>query len=121
MAHRPPKIVLAPNALKGSCTAAAAAAAAMARGIARALPDAMLVELPVADGGDGLAEVLGQALGGEQRQVGSAALASTADAALVWSAQRRTAVIEMALASGLALLRRTSATPARPRPSAPAS
>lgn len=104
MAHRPPKVVLAPNALKGSCTAAAAASA-MARGVARALPDAALVELPVADGGDGLAEVLSQALGGEQRQVRvSGPRFDPLDAALVWSAERRTAVIEMALASGLALL-----------------
>jgi glycerate kinase len=99
-----PKLVLAPNALKGSCTAAAAAAA-MARGIARALPEAELVQLPVADGGDGLAEVLAGALAGEQRPLRvTGPCFRPVDAALVWSPSHRTAIIEMALASGLARL-----------------
>ena len=99
-----PKIILAPNALKGSCTAAAAAAA-MAHGVARALPDAECVQLPVADGGDGLAEVLTAALDGERRMVPvTGPRFAPVDAALVWSPSRRTAVVEMALASGLALL-----------------
>jgi glycerate kinase len=98
------KIVLAPNALKGSCTSAAAAAA-MARGISRALPKAILVELPVADGGDGLAEVLTEVLDGEHRTFTvTGPRFQPVDAELVWSTSRRTAVIEMALASGLALL-----------------
>jgi glycerate kinase len=99
-----PKIILAPNALKGSCTAAAAAAA-MARGVARALPDAALVQLPVADGGDGLAEVLNDVLDGETRSVRvHGPRFAPVDAALIWSPTHRTAVIEMALASGLTLL-----------------
>ncbi len=98
------KIILAPNALKGSCTAAAAAAA-MARGIAYARPDAELVELPVADGGDGLAEVLSEVLGGEQRTFTvTGPRFAPLEATLVWSPSQRTAIIEMALASGLALL-----------------
>jgi glycerate kinase len=102
-----PKIVLAPNALKGSCTAAAAAAA-MARGIARALPDAVTIKLPVADGGDGLAEVLTTLLEAEARTVRvRGPRFAPVDAAVVWSPARRTAVIEMALASGLALLAET--------------
>ncbi|MBK1633675.1 hypothetical protein CKO31_23610 [Thiohalocapsa halophila] len=52
-----PKTILAPYALKGSCTAAL-----MARGVARALPNAGCVQVPVAEGGDGLAEVLTAAL-----------------------------------------------------------
>ena len=51
------KIIIAPNALKG-CLTAAAAAAALARGAARASPDSDIMQVPVADGGDGLAEVL---------------------------------------------------------------
>jgi glycerate kinase len=99
-----PRVVIAPNALKGSCSAPAAAAA-MTRGVARALPDAELIALPVADGGDGLAEVLQAVLDGEQRafEVTGPRFAPV-DAALVWSPTRRTAVIEMALASGLVLL-----------------
>lgn len=99
-----PRIILAPNALKGSCTAVAAAAA-MARGIARALPDAEVVELPVADGGDGLAEVLTTALDGEHRTVRvTGPRFEPVDAELIWSPSKRTAVVEMALASGIALL-----------------
>lgn len=98
------KIVLAPNALKGSCTASAAAAA-MATGVARALPDAELVQVPVADGGDGLVEVLTQALRGESRPYRLTGPGfDPVDAELTWIAAQRTAVIEMALASGLALL-----------------
>jgi glycerate kinase len=98
------KIVLAPNALKGSCTASAAAAA-LAAGVARALPDAELVQVPVADGGDGLVDVLTQALRGESRPYRVTGPGfDPVDAELTWIAAQRTAVIEMALASGLALL-----------------
>ena len=45
------KIVLAPNAFKDSMTAAQAAAA-MARGVQNAVPDAQLIQVPVADGGE---------------------------------------------------------------------
>ena len=58
------KIVLAPNALKG-CLTATEAAEAMARGVARACPTAEIACVPVADGGDGLADVLVNALSGE--------------------------------------------------------
>jgi len=98
------KIVLAPNALKGSCTATAAATA-MAAGVARALPDAELVQVPVADGGDGLVDVLIRALDAERRVFRvSGPRFEPVQAALAWLPEQRTAVIEMALASGLALL-----------------
>ena len=100
----PLKIVLAPNALKGSCTASAAAAA-LAAGVARARPDAELVQVPVADGGDGLVDVLTQTLHGESRAYRVTGPGfDPVDAELTWIAEQRTAVIEMALASGLALL-----------------
>jgi len=51
------KIVVAPNAFKGSLTAPQAAAA-IARGVREVLPDAEIVEIPVADGGDGTVEAL---------------------------------------------------------------
>jgi glycerate 2-kinase len=106
------KIVVAPNALKGSCTASAAAAA-LATGVARALPDAELVQVPVADGGDGLVDVISQALRGESRpyRVTGPGFAPV-DAELTWIAAQRTAVLEMALASGLALLAEADRDPA---------
>lgn len=60
------KIVAAPNAFKGSLTANEVAQA-MQAGIQRALPEAEIVRVPVADGGDGLVEVANEALGGELR------------------------------------------------------
>ena len=60
------KIVVAPNAFKESMSAAEAARQ-IARGLARALPDAEIIEWPIADGGDGTAEVLRRATGGRAK------------------------------------------------------
>src|SRR5437879_11143987 len=46
------KIVVAPNSFKGSLSATEAAKA-IARGVREVYPDAEVVEIPVADGGDG--------------------------------------------------------------------
>jgi glycerate kinase len=54
------KLVAAPNALKGSLSPFAAATA-IAAGARRAVPDIEVVELGIADGGDGTAEVVGRA------------------------------------------------------------
>ncbi|MBP7983313.1 MAG: glycerate kinase [Chromatiaceae bacterium] len=98
------KIIIAPNALKGSCDASAAARA-MARGLRRAAPQAELVEIPVADGGDGLLALAIQALGAERVSVRvTGPRFAPVTAALAWLPRRRLALIEMALASGLALL-----------------
>jgi glycerate kinase len=51
------KVVVAPNAFKGSLTASQAAAA-MARGVREVFPDAEVFEVPVADGGDGTVDAL---------------------------------------------------------------
>jgi glycerate kinase len=59
-----PRALACPASLKGSLSAVAAAAA-LAEGFRRSGADA--VELPVADGGEGTAEVLATALGGEWR------------------------------------------------------
>jgi len=98
------KVVIAPNALKGSLSASAAAAA-LAVGVARAQPNAEIVQVPVADGGDGLLDVVRDVLGAESYTVSvTGPRFGPVDACFAWLAQRRTAVIEMALASGLALL-----------------
>lgn len=98
------KIVIAPNALKGSCTARAAARA-LARGLERVWPDAELVEVPVADGGDGLLELALDLSGARRIPVRVTGPRFTpVEAALAWVPERRLALIEMALASGLALV-----------------
>ena len=56
------KIVCAPDSFKESMSAAEAARA-LARGIRRVLPDAECPEIPMADGGEGFAESLADALG----------------------------------------------------------
>ena len=98
------KLVAAPNALKGSCSASAAAAA-LAAGARRAAPGAEVVEVPVADGGDGLLEVAVQVLGAERVPVAVTGPRFTPLAAeFGWLPRARTAIVELALASGLARL-----------------
>ena len=57
------KIVVAPQALKGSLTAPDAGAI-IAATLAQALPAAQVVVVPVADGGEGTAQALVSATGG---------------------------------------------------------
>ncbi|MFP7754448.1 glycerate kinase [Thermodesulfobacteriota bacterium B35] len=105
------KIIAAPNAFKGSLTAAGAAAA-MSRGIRRVLPEAEITEVPVADGGDGLVAVALEALHGERRRLlvtGPRFHLVEAEFCLVPA--MNLAAIEMALASGLALLPETERNP----------
>lgn len=98
------KIALAPNALKG-CLTATQAAEAMARGVARACPDAEITQVPVADGGDGLTDVLVNALRGETLSVAvTGPRGDPVQAPFCHVPARRLAAIEMATASGLALL-----------------
>ena len=98
------KILFAPNALKGSC-GAGAAARALARGARRAAPQAELVAVPVADGGDGLLELAIDAWGARRIPVRvTGPCFAPVEAALAWVPERRLALIEMALASGLALV-----------------
>lgn len=98
------KIVLAPNAFKGSMSASAAAQA-MREGVLKALPSATLVLVPVADGGDGLVDVFLNALNGvEEREIVSGPLWEKTTASFCYVPARKMAAIEMAVASGLALL-----------------
>ncbi len=98
------KIVVAPNALKGSLDAAEAAEA-MCLGISRALPDAEIQTIPVADGGDGLIKALAAPLAAERiNHTVTGPLGTPTKAVFLYAAERRLAIIEMAQASGLALL-----------------
>jgi glycerate 2-kinase len=100
-----PLIVCAPNAFKGTLTAAQAAAA-MALGVRRAVPDACVVEVPVADGGDGTLDVLLHAAGTRgriERHEVSGPVGIPVVARLGWL-DPTTAVVELAEAAGLRLL-----------------
>lgn len=96
------KVVVAPNAFKGTLTPSQAAAA-IARGVREVFPDADVVEVPVADGGDGTVEALVDANRGDYLKAPvegplgepvSATYGRFGDAA----------VVELAAASGLVLV-----------------
>ena len=99
------KIVIAPDSYKGSIYASDAARA-MEDGVRRVLPDAEVVLVPVADGGDGTLETLVETSGG--RIIASdvtGPLGETVSAQWGAMGDGVTAVAEMARTSGLALVR----------------
>jgi glycerate 2-kinase len=107
------KILISPNAFKGSLSAAAAARA-MAAGARRAGAGIRTVELPVADGGDGLVEILNDALGGTMCSLRvRGPLLQPLRASFCHVPRKKLAVIEMAAASGLVLLREEERDPTR--------
>ena len=98
------RIVVAPNAFKGSMSALDAAQA-IAEGVRTAAPDVELVLIPIADGGDGTVDALVAATDGEQRTlVVRGPRSDRVDAGYGLIGAGSTAVIEMAKAAGLALL-----------------
>ena len=100
----PLRIVIAPQAFKQS-VGARQAAVAIRRGIRRAAPDAESVLIPVADGGDGTLAALIDTSGGRYFEAAvSGPLGEPTAARWGVMGDGQTAVIEMALASGLALL-----------------
>ncbi len=104
-------VLVAPNSFK-NCLDAGAVAQAMARGIKAACPAATVECLPLADGGDGLVAALAGLPGAEARAVEvPGPLDRPVKAA--WLRRGDLAVIEMAQASGLRLLRPEEYAPLR--------
>jgi glycerate kinase len=98
------RIVIAPNAFKGSLPALEAAEA-IAEGVRAAASDADLVLVPIADGGDGTVDALVAATRGERRTLRvRGPLGDPVDADYGVIDGGSTAVIEMAKAAGLALV-----------------
>jgi glycerate kinase len=98
------KIVVAPNSFKGSLSATQAARA-IARGVHDVFPDAEVVEIPIADGGDGTVEALVTARGGSYRWVNvDGPLGDPVLASFGLIDAGRTAVVELASASGFELI-----------------
>ncbi len=98
------KIVVAPNAFKDSMTAGDACKA-ISEGILRVAPDAVIAPVHIADGGDGLHDVIKAVFGGEERFVEvTGPLAKPVKAEFLYLPESKTAVLEMARASGIALL-----------------
>jgi glycerate kinase len=98
------RVVVAPQSLKGSLSAAQAGQA-IARGVREVYPDAEISIVPVADGGEGTAQALVDASGGRllQREV-TGPLGTPVRAFFGVMGDGRTAVIEMAASSGLPLV-----------------
>jgi glycerate kinase len=106
------KIVVALDSFKGSLTAVQACDI-VAAAIRSSIPGAEVVTKPMADGGEGTASVLMAAAGGQWigRTVMGPLPEMRVDAGFVWLAQDKTAVVEMATASGLTLLRAEQRNP----------
>ena len=98
------KIVIAPQAYKGSITALGVAIAAE-KGALKVFPDAEVLICPVADGGDGTLETLVEGSEGEINETNvTGPTGKRLDASWGAMGDGKTAVIEMARSSGLALL-----------------
>ncbi|MGH8389106.1 MAG: glycerate kinase [Pseudomonas sp.] len=98
------KIVIAPDSFKDSL-GAEGVAQAIAQGLAEVLPNAELVQCPMADGGEGTVNAILAVMSGERRQaIVDGPLGDEVTARWGWLAQSHTAIIEMAEASGLQLI-----------------
>ena len=95
------RIVLAPNAFKGTLTADGAAAA-MAAGVHAALPTAVAILRPLADGGDGSIDALVTA--GFTRHPVTTRGPTGAPVQASFAIRERVAIVELANACGLSLL-----------------
>lgn len=105
------KIVIAPDSFKGSLTAQEAVRAITA-GILRALPEAECVGVPMADGGEGTVRSLVDATGGRIVRVPvTDPLGRPTNAEYGILGDGRTAVIEMAAASGIQYVDETTRNP----------
>jgi len=105
------KIIVAPDKFKGSLTSFEACSA-ISMGIKRTNEKVELFEFPMADGGDGFASVLQYYL------KTSTVVCDTVDplgrhitASYQWDERNKTAIIEMAVASGLVLLKEDERNP----------
>ena len=98
------KIIIAPDSFKDSLSAEGVAQA-IASGLAQVWPDAQLIQCPMADGGEGTVDSVLAACNGQLRhQNVRGPLGAAVEAHWGWLADSRTALIEMAEASGLQLV-----------------
>ena len=99
------KIVISPQAFKGSITAMNAAKA-IESGVKSVMPDCETVLIPIADGGDGTLETLIDVMGGDiitEKVTGP--LGSKVKANWGALSDQKTAIVEMASTSGLTLIK----------------
>jgi glycerate kinase len=109
------RIVVAPDKFKGTLTAAEAARA-IASGLRQTIRNVDIETVPMADGGEGTLDALVAALGGERHLVrvsGPLGDPVEAEYAVVSPADGPLGVVEMARASGLALIAESRRDPKR--------
>ncbi len=98
------KIVIAPDSFKGSLSAGEVAEA-IEEGVRKVFPRAEVEKVPMADGGEGTVQVLVEATGGKIEEVeATGPLGEKVKANYGILGDKKTAVIEMAAASGLPLV-----------------
>lgn len=106
-------ILIATDSFKGSLTSRQAAEA-IELGIKRACASADCTKIPVADGGEGTLDAIMNVIGGELRyQTVVGPMGEPVQAAYLMLPEGETAVVEMAAASGLALVKQGSRDPVR--------
>jgi len=108
------KIVVAMDSFKGSLSAREACAA-VGRALEGAVESVEVVECPLADGGEGTAEILMEAFGGRRIEcmVTGPLAGRRVRGFFAWCPAKKTAVVEMAAASGLTLLSPEERNPLR--------
>src|SRR6266513_3695420 len=107
------RILIAPDKFKGVLTAREAAEN-IAQGLRDALPDAKIEMVPMADGGEGTAEVICNAYGGSWLQCKAHdPLGREIDACYGWISDNKLAVMEMSEAAGMRRLPESERDPVR--------
>jgi glycerate 2-kinase len=107
------RILIAPDKFKGSLSAREVAEN-IALGLRDVLRDVTIDILPMADGGEGTAEVICNALGGSWAQCKAHdPLGRVIDARYAWIAKRKLAVMEMSEAAGMRRLSESERDPLR--------
>ncbi len=105
------KVLIAPDKFKGSLSAVAAAGA-ISRGVLAAWPGAQVQTAPIADGGEGFAETMCEALRGEWVELPAQdPLGREVPARYAWVESTKLAVLEMSEASGIWRLSRAELSP----------
>jgi glycerate 2-kinase len=107
------RILIAPDKFKGSLTAGEVASE-IREGFRSVFPEANFDIVPVADGGEGTAEIFREVLGGERIEVAAHdALGRSVKASYAWIPTKEVAVIDMSSASGLWRIGDTERDPQR--------
>ncbi len=105
------KIIIAPDSYKG-CMRSGQVCDTLASGIFSVIPDADIVKLPMADGGEGTVEAVVLATGGQMVEVAVRdPLGRTIRASYGLTSDSETAVMEMAAAGGIELLQPNELNP----------